>query len=261
MSYGDGVAVLSSGSTRVVVDVHAGGRLTSLVTGGREVLGGSADPAVPPQMRSGCFPMAPFAGRLADGRVTFDGRSWNVPANLGDAAAHGVVFDVPWALEHVDDAVAVLAVELDARWPFGGSAHQVVRALDDGVAVALTVANDRRPMPAALGLHPWFARTRDGSDAVVEVAVPSDEDLPRRPWDLCLPGCTSPPTASWPGWRLVIDADTTTWTIYEQDPDAFCLEPLTHPVGAVASGAGGVVEPGHPLTLSTQIRLVPDERR
>jgi galactose mutarotase-like enzyme len=40
--------------------------------------------------------------------------------------------------------------------------------------------------------------------------------------------------------------------VYEQDPDAFCLEPQTHPIGCISSGAAAVVEPGSELALSAQ---------
>lgn len=238
----------------MVVQPRSGGRLTSLVVEGREILGRSADPAVPPAMRAGSFAMVPFVGRLPGGRLEFDDRTWEVPVNLGDAAAHGVGFDVPWTVDHVDGRSAALSVLLDARWPFGGRATQGVRVLDDGVEITLTVANDERSMPAALGFHPWFAR-RHG-DADVAVRVESPVGAPPRPWDTCFTGLERPPTAAWPGRRLVVESATRTWTVYEQDPDAFCLEPLTHRMGGVATGDAAVVGPGRPLTLVARIRLL-----
>ena len=254
MSFDDGRVRLRRGPTTAVVDVRAGGRLASLVVDGREVLGRSVDPAVPPAMRSGSFPMVPFAGRLPAGRVCFEGQSWVVPASLGDAAAHGMGFDVPWDVVRADASSVVLTVELDARWPFGGRAEQEVRLLPDGVEVVLTVTNDQRWMPAALGLHPWFARQHDGVDA--EIVLEPGSDRPARPWDDCFTGLVDPPSAAWPGERLVVESDTSTWTVYERDPDAFCLEPLSHPVGAVATGQAAVVGPGRPLALTARIRLL-----
>ena len=239
------------------VDARDGGRLTGLTVAGHEVLGASVDRAVPEAMRHGCFPMVPFAGRIAHGELPFGGRTWTVPLNLGSSAAHGVAFDVPWTVERADDEEVELRVELDARWPFGGSARQVVRILDDGVQVELSVANEERSMPAMLGLHPWFDRRLGGQAPTIEVSVPDPGSLPPRPWDVCLPGLDEPPRAQWADADLVVQADTTTWTVYEQDSDAFCLEPLTHPVGAMAAGTAAVVEPGRPLSLTTRFRLVP----
>lgn len=247
---------LRRGRAHVTVDPAAGGRVTALTVDGQAVLGGSGNPAIPSAMRQGCFPMVPFAGRIERGRVQVGEESWTMPANLGDSAAHGVAFDVPWAVEAVEDDAVHLVVDLDRRWPFGGTARESVRVLDDGVEIVLSVENESRSMPAALGLHPWFARGRRGTDAVVEVAADGREDLPPRPWDLCLTGLTDPPTASWPDARLVVECDTDTWTVYEQDPDAFCLEPLTHPVGAVATGDGADVGPGRRLELTARFRIV-----
>jgi aldose 1-epimerase len=254
LSFGDDLVDLRRGSASVVVDPRAGGRLTSLVVGGREILGRSVDPAVPAAMRAGSFAMVPFAGRLPGGRLAFDDRTWQIPVNLGDAAAHGVCFDVPWTVDRVDGRSVALSVRLDARWPFGGRATQEVRLLDDAVEVTVTVANEERSMPAALGLHPWFARRHEGVDASVHLEPPAG--APPRPWDTCFTDLARPPTAGWPGQRLVVESATRTWTVYEQDPDAFCIEPLTHPMGGVATGDAAVVCPGRPLTLVARIRLL-----
>lgn len=258
LSSADDVIELRDGSTTVAVDPGRGARLHALAVRGRPVLSGSVNPAVPAAMRLGSFPMVPFAGRVEGGLLPFAGRTWVLPANLGTSAAHGFGFDVPWWLEHADGSRVELAVELDARWPFGGVARQSIRVLADGVEVVVSVENDRRSMPATLGLHPWFARRPAGSSAVVRVSVPAgSRSLPDRPWDLCLTDLAQPPRAVWADTELVVESSTTTWTVYEQDPDAFCLEPLTHPVGAIEAGAGAVVEPGHPLSLTARFRLLP----
>ena len=67
------------------VDLEAGGRLASLVVTGRERLitgGPGAEPMV-----WGCSPMAPWAGRLPEGRLTFEGRTNQIP---NDAAPHPI---------------------------------------------------------------------------------------------------------------------------------------------------------------------------
>ncbi len=59
--------VLENANARVSVDLDAGGRIASWVVGDLELLvGREADP-----MRWGLFPMAPWAGRVRDGRFRF----------------------------------------------------------------------------------------------------------------------------------------------------------------------------------------------
>ena len=67
--------VLESTTARLTIDPAAGGRLASLVVAGSELL---VTEGMGPIMW-GCYPMAPFAGRIRDGRFTFDGREHTLP--------------------------------------------------------------------------------------------------------------------------------------------------------------------------------------
>src|SRR5487761_2545998 len=88
---------LQAGQAHAVIDPAAGGRLTSLVVAGNELLTGVADSIVPPSMRSGSFPMAPWAGRLRNGEFHIDERSFSFPANAGPHAIHGLARALPWS--------------------------------------------------------------------------------------------------------------------------------------------------------------------
>lgn len=262
----DDLIELSDVTTSLVVDPMNGGRLTALSVSGVELMGCSVNPIVPDDMRNGCFVMAPFPGRIPQGRFEFGGRAWQLPLNLGDNAAHGFVYDVPWQVTELDARSVTLSVEVDDRWPFGGLVTQRIELLERGVSLRVTLANEARAMPGALGLHPWFRWLHGDSRAQVEVDLGPqtrvqgsiDGRVPPRPWDACLQQLPSPPRARWSatgrspaGW-LEVRSETSTWTVYEQDPDAFCLEPQTHPIGCLSNGAAAVVEPGSELTLSAQ---------
>lgn len=265
MSTGDLIELSEAGAS-LVLDPTNGGRLTALSVGGVQLLGRSSNPLVPRQMREGCFVMAPFPGRIPQGRFEFGGRSWQLPLNLGGNAAHGFVYDVPWQVTAREARSVTMVVDLDDRWPFGGTVTMRTDLLEQGVGLQVTLANEERSMPGALGLHPWFWWLHGDSRARVEVelgqqtrALGSTGHVPsKRPWDACLHPLPQPPRACWPATgtspagRLEVRSDTSTWTIYEQEPDAFCLEPQTHPIGCLTNGAAALVEPGSELSLSAQ---------
>ena len=104
----DGIALVSP---------EDGGRVASLVLHGRErlVTGTSAD--VPTQW--GIFPMAPWAGRIRRGRLTFEGREYELPIDAPPHAIHGTVYRRPWDV----DGDGTLVTELGPTWPFGGLAR------------------------------------------------------------------------------------------------------------------------------------------
>src|SRR4029077_4118927 len=60
---------------RATVDLARGGRLASLVVDGRELLVTEGYGPI----AWGSFPMAPFAGRVRNGRCTFDAAAYQLP--------------------------------------------------------------------------------------------------------------------------------------------------------------------------------------
>jgi galactose mutarotase-like enzyme len=67
----------SVGGARIEIDLDAGCRLASLQAGGHELLVTSA----PSPIDWGCYPMAPYAGRVRDGCFTFRGRGYELRAD------------------------------------------------------------------------------------------------------------------------------------------------------------------------------------
>ena len=91
---------MRAGDVRLTVDPRQGGRMASLRIGEREVLLTEGWGPI----RWGCYPMAPFAGRIRDGRFTFRGRDVQLPLNLPPHAIHGTVFERPWeVVSQADD--------------------------------------------------------------------------------------------------------------------------------------------------------------
>lgn len=238
-SQGRGDLVLQAGDARLSISADEGGRIRSLLVGEWELLV-TASPDGP--IYWGCYPMAPWAGRIRLGRFTFGGRSVTLPPGMPPHAIHGVVFDRPWRV--VDDRT--LAVELGTPWPFRGSVTQRFSLTADELVVSLELlAVDA--MPAVVGWHPWFRR--DVAGAAVELdfrpgwmlprdsdAIPTGELVPATsgPWDDAFTALAEPPRLTWPGrLRLEIESTCDWWVAYTTPPDALCLEPQSAPPDAV----------------------------
>ena len=255
----------STGASAIVVDPHDGGRLVSLRIGGVEVLGGTAPvPGRPQQIFHGSFVMAPFVGRTAHGRFSFEGQDYRMPTNFGPHAMHGFGFDRPWRRDGEE-----LALDLDERWPLGGSVHQRFELTETRLVVTATLRNEQRRMPGILGFHPWFASTlADGSTASYDFEpgiryLCDDEGIPvstipgggDRPWDDSFAEVAADPVVRWQnGLEITIARTGSHWIVCETMPDAFCVEPLSGPVNGLATGEAATVSPGHPLVHSLDLR-------
>jgi aldose 1-epimerase len=205
--------------------------------------------------------MAPYAGRISLGRFEFQNKTYQLPLNAGEDAAHGLVDDLAWSVLARGPAKLVLAVDLDDRWPFGGRVEQVFDLTESSLTITMRAINDTRHMPAALGFHPWFRRdAATGGPAVYDVR-PLDADSPARPWDEVFNRLAAPPTISWPGGPTVrITSSADTWIVSERLEEAFCIEPITAPPG-LANDRVAVVGPGAPLELKMRLSwslAVPD---
>ena len=250
--------VLETNGARIAIDLAAGGRLASFVVDGRELL--VTDDPNP--FRWGSYVMAPFAGRLRDGRFDFDGRTWQMPRNMAPHAIHGTVYDRPWC--ETEDG---LEVELGPTWPFRGRlAHRV--DLRPGMCTFRLELHADEPMPASLGWHPWFARR---PVAVMPDAPPTGElelefepgamyeraadGIPSGrlvapgppPWDDCFADVRRPPLLRWPGFlELTIESAAPAWVVYDEPEEAICVEPETAAPDALNRDPD-IVVPGRPL--------------
>ncbi|HEX9992774.1 MAG TPA: hypothetical protein VGB14_07600, partial [Acidimicrobiales bacterium] len=83
---------LAAGPAVAVVDPDCGGRIASLTLDGAELLVTEGDEP----LDWGCFPMAPWAGRVRRGRFRFDGREHQLTVDLPPHAIHGTTYTRPW---------------------------------------------------------------------------------------------------------------------------------------------------------------------
>jgi aldose 1-epimerase len=163
---------LTSDELEVVLLPELGARLHRIRAFGHDVMRTPDDPA---RHRDdpffwGGYVMAPWCNRARAGRRPIAGRDVELRPNFEDGTAiHGLVSSRPW--ESLEDGR--LRVELDEAgwpWPFAVSLSAAVT----GAALSLRYRLENRadvPMPAGLGLHPWFL-------APLEVGLPATSVYP-----------------------------------------------------------------------------------
>lgn len=249
---GADVVILRWDDAILAVDPVMGGRLASLVVGGHELLVTEGDGPI----YWGCYPMVPFAGRVRDGRFRFAGRRHQLPLTMPPNAIHGTVLDRPWHVMTRSDQHVELVTDLGPDWPFQGEVVQTVALVAGGLEASLEL-RAAEPMPVVLGWHPWFRRTIDGTAAALDFearsqylrgqdGLPTGATVPPtpRPWDDAFTDLVIPPRLTWPGIaRLELRSDAPFWVVFDERPDAICVEPQTGPPDAFNLAAAIGVDP------------------
>lgn len=243
--------VLDAPGARLVVSAVDGGRMCSLVVRGQELLvptgGGTLD--------WGCYPMVPFAGRIRDGRFSFEGHTVQLPRNLPPNAIHGTVLERTWRVAGPE----AMSVDLGPAWPFAGRVTQTFALREDGLDVRLRLEAHER-MPVTLGWHPWFRRRLGPGGPLVELRFEpgrmferGPDGLPTgrlvapspRPWDDCFIEVRTRPRLIWPGAiSLELSSSADHWVVYDEPEHAICVEPQTAQPDDVNLGPRTVVTAG-----------------
>jgi len=162
--------VLRSEAIEVVLLPDLGGRIHRIRAFGHDLLRTPSDPmahAVDPFLW-GAYPMAPWCNRAPAGRRRLAGRPADLAANYEDGSAiHGLVYAESWDVDD-DGGLAIRRGGAGDRWPwpFEVTLKPTVDRRTLTLAYGLTNRSDT-PMPAGIGLHPWFRRP-------LELRVPAD---------------------------------------------------------------------------------------
>lgn len=269
------------------IDELRGGRLASLRVRGRELLVGPSGPH-DDSMRWGCFLMAPWPGRLAEGRLRWRDRSWQLERTHGRHAIHGVALRAPWTVKRADASAVTLSTSLaGGGWPFRGTVEQCVR-LEAGRLLLEAEIRADEAMPVALGWHPWFLRR--GEDLAVRVdadhrletrgMIPTGATTPvagrfdlragpvlgRRRLDDVYVGARQPIEVRWPDLALQLETDPWLSTVVVYSPaGSVCVEPQTawpNALGldAPAARSAGAVELARGESLRASLAFTWDAR-
>ena len=173
---------LGDGPLEVVLLPEAGARLHRLRAFGHDLLRMPADPAV--HLRDpffwGAYVMAPWCNRFPAGPTTVGGRTLDLPANFADGTAiHGQVYANEWTVE--PDGVALHRRGGGDGWPWQYEVSVIPVVSGPVLRMQLAVRNDSsEPMPAGVGLHPWWRRPLELSVDAASV-YPSNDGSPAVP--------------------------------------------------------------------------------
>lgn len=217
----------------VAVDLTHGGRLASLAAGPLELLVTDGDAP----MTWGAFPMAPWAGRLRDGRFDVADEHHEVHRNHPPHAIHGTVFESPWTLVDQGPTQLELRCSLDRHgWDLGGTARQRVTIGTGWVECELAVTAGDSVMPAEIGWHPWFVKpdrlhlTPDAMYVRGADGLPTGEIVEPRPgpWDDCFVN-TSPVELHYGSTVVSVTSDCDHLVVFDEPEHATCVEPQSGP--------------------------------
>ncbi len=220
------------------------------------------------------FALLPYSNRIRDALFTFEGRSIQLTPNSGSLAQHGDVRNRPWQVERVSDSH--LACTFDSRnfadinWPWAFTARLEYILHGPHLDTSVTLTNvDTTPMPAGMGLHPYFSRLDGGIDPTLSfqaggVYLTDDSFIPiegPHPVAPELDFSVARPVgdaefnhvySSWDGvarlnWAdsgraLVMTADSV-WShlvLFTAPDGSLALEPVTHATDAFNLAAAGI---------------------
>lgn len=237
-----------------------GGAVSAFRYDGRDVM----RPAGEALLRGGdmldasCFPLVPFSNRIADARFGFRGQTYRLTPNFPPEphAIHGQGWQNPWDVAEASGHRAELTLRHAVpHTPLDYRARQLFDLEDDGLSVTIEVTNTGDgPMPAGVGLHPYFVRT-EGVTMRARVAhvwladernipkehvpVPARWDFAKAPrvatleMDNCFDGWDGHAEIAWPehGLTLGIEAEPAFGHLVVYVPpkeNFFCVEPVSN---------------------------------
>ncbi len=268
-------------SAEVVVAPECGARLCSFRVGGRDVLRPATEAVLKSAFPYGfaAFPLMPYSGPIFGDGFSFDGKvhalARNVPAE--PTATHGEGWIRSWDVVEQTDTQIRLRLDYvpdEGAFPFAWRGEIAYAVKDGRLRAHLSLTNrDYRPMPAGMGLHPYFPKApgttltfdatglwpADAPEAVALGAGPIEPGLDfRRGQDvggIVLDRCYE----GWDGRARLTAADGAT-TVIEADAvfgklqvyDAWdypyiCIEPVTNANDGFNRAALGV--PGHAVAV------------
>lgn len=253
----------------VLIDPFDGGRVVSIVMDGLEILRDEKFNASGSIFGYGSFPMAPYSGRIRNGKFEFQNQTYQL-ADLADAphALHGTVIYQNWQVVQQSDTYSELTTPIEDGWPFNGSVTQHFELTDNELImrIKLTAKED---MPAWIGFHPWFRKEINSSKLHLSTNF---EQMYRRdetgittkdlinptpaPWDDCFYSDNAEIKLS---WGEVLEINLTCnypyWVIYSEPEDAICIEPQSAPPNAIELAAHQIVSANESIQLEFKMQF------
>lgn len=281
--------VLTSGDWRATVAPDRGGAMLSLDWQGRPVFRPTSEGASD-ILATACFPLVPYANRIADGRFAFGGQSVRLTPlhRFAPHALHGDGWLSPWTVTRETPEAVEMTLNWAGDpegWPWPWRAHQQVSLAKDGLTITLAVTNTGdEAMPAGLGQHPYFYRPADAVLTLNATGVwtTDDREIPDRlvhpdaitDWskgralnaapfvDHAYAGWGGVAVLKGAGRRVAMLSEAHAQWVQVYAPhgaDFVCVEPVTHRPDAHNAPVGEdhgltVLAPGQTLSLTMQVQ-------
>ena len=261
LAVGD-LITLRDGGSELVVAPECGARLVAFRVEGRDVLRPASEDALRSAVAYGfaAFPLMPYSGPIFGGGFRFRGQWHPLARNVSaePSATHGEGWIRPWRIAAADNRSMELAMEYvpaaDA-FPFAWRGRLRLAVSAGRLAIGLELVNrDHRPMPAGLGLHPYFPKAAgtmlrfdctgvwppDAPEAVAQSCGPLEDgldftagrDVGPLVLDRCFEGWDGTATLTAPdGFVTRIEADAAfgKLQVYSAwDYPFVCVEPVTN---------------------------------
>lgn len=270
---------IAAGDWALEAAPERGGAILSLTRAGRDVLR-RAPAVITDPFDLACFPLVPYANRIADGAFVWEGQAVQLPRNHTAQAhpLHGTGWLVPWTVVAADETVVTmrLAHAGDATWPWAFVAEQRLMLSAEGLSATLEVMNaGEQAMPASLGFHPYFAAADRLRFEAEGVWLADDEMLPTShaaadalgDWsaggalsrgdlvDHCYTGWRGVATIERGDGDVVLSAEGAP-ALHVYVPlgeDFFCAEPVTAMPDAVNRGEAATLAPGARLAIRMRV--------
>jgi len=242
-------------------------------------------------LNTGCFPLVPYSGRIANAGFHFRGQYIRQPtlSQFHPHAIHGHGWLSAWQVAGESSNRVVLEYRNDPgvdtnsnHWPWLYIAQQSFSLTERTLTIDLQITNESdSSMPAGLGLHPYFP-VHEG--AVIKTSstgfwLTDDDVLPtehqqmgpghaynqafspaEHSLDTVFTGWNGTARLEWPGRQFALDirADADHLIIFTPPgEDYFCVEPATHAANSFSNEISDrqVIDAGAQLRLSTQLTL------
>ena len=234
---------IANDRTELSFDADEGGRIAQVVFRGVPLLI-DREGATDPVLGWGCYPMVPWAGRLAEGRFQFRRDVVKMAPNMGPHAIHGLGFLHPWSV--VAQSTSSLVARLDlasAGWPYSSWSEQRISLGPDFVHLEMSVHSSEREFPAQVGWHPWFRRPASLAVSFDSMFVRDDNHLTTTtivsptegPWDDCFTGLRDGPRLTIDDVTITLTSSCDDWVVYTEPEHGLCVEPQSGPPNAFNS--------------------------
>ena len=261
---------LVAGDSRLTLCPRLGGSIGNWQRRGMPVLRHSDAAALAGESSRAlaCFPLIPFSNRIAWGRFSFGGESFQLDRNFGDHphTIHGNAWQREWSVMSQSAYAAELRLDHDPaadtghHWPYAYQCTLDYTLGPDTLHVTIRLTNtDARAQPVGFGLHPYQPRTpqtaiafragtvwHTGADSLPDARLPVDGHWSFDPGHVITPPPLDNCYAAWTGraeitrpehgLRLVIAADDVFRHLVVYTPDAkpyFAVEPASNMTDAI----------------------------